>query len=357
MMFLGSYYGDWNNESNFLRAPLGSSSYTLASIYAGFPHLFLHSMALGETLGHGVRLSQNHGPDGPYRPIDRMSRHVHLALMGDPTLRLHPVRPARTLRASSSAGAVQLEWDPSLDGGVRGYHVYRGASMAGPFVRVTGSNPVTQSHFQDSPPAGTHTYMVRAIKLEQSGTGTYFNSSQGIFATAVVSGSGVRAPAAPGNLRATVISSAAIQLVWEDNSQNETGFKIEQRRGGEGEFVEIGQAGADATTFISDTLSAGSDYVFRVRAVNGAGHSAYSNEAQARTPAASSAPPAIELSRFQEDRFYLQLRGEAGQPFTVEVSDDFQAWFPFQSGAFSGTTFDFYDYSVRNVPQRFYRVR
>ena len=47
--FIGSYFGDWNIESSFLRAPLGSG-YCLTVIWDGRPHWWLHHMALGETM-------------------------------------------------------------------------------------------------------------------------------------------------------------------------------------------------------------------------------------------------------------------------------------------------------------------
>src|SRR6185436_8869270 len=87
-MFFGSYFGDWDNESDFLRAPLGSTTYGLTAAWAGRPHWFFHHMGLGETIGYSTRLSQNN--NGLYSPVSSGSRQVHIALMGDPTLRMHP---------------------------------------------------------------------------------------------------------------------------------------------------------------------------------------------------------------------------------------------------------------------------
>jgi hypothetical protein len=47
--------------------------------------------------------------------------------------------------------------------------------------------PISNTSFSDAPAPGSWTYMVRAIKLEQSGGGTYYNASQGIFGTATAS--------------------------------------------------------------------------------------------------------------------------------------------------------------------------
>ncbi|MSU59203.1 MAG: hypothetical protein EXS35_13725 [Pedosphaera sp.] len=181
-MLLGSYFGDWDTQDNFLRAPLATASYGLASAWAGLPHWYWHHLALGETLGFSARLTQNNATNGLYRhQVNASARGVHLALMGDHTLRLHPVRPASGL-TNIFPGAPVLSWNPSPDA-VLGYHVYRAANAAGPFTRLT-TGLLTATNFTDTnAPAGANTYLVRAVKLETSGGGTYFNPSQGIFHT------------------------------------------------------------------------------------------------------------------------------------------------------------------------------
>ena len=84
-------------------------------------------------------------------------------------------------------------------------------------------------------------------------------------------------PAAPTGLTATGSSTTAIRLKWTDNSDNETSFRIEQKIGGS--FVQIGFASIDATQVIIPDFNAGQAVTFRIRASNGGGDSAYSNEA------------------------------------------------------------------------------
>jgi hypothetical protein len=122
-----------------------------------------------------------------YPPWNTGSGQVHIALLGDPTLRMHWVRPATGLNASADSSGVHLNWGPSPDS-VIGYHVFRASTPGGPYTRVTAA-PVTASSFTDSPLAGNYSYMVRAVKLEQTPSGTYFNMSQGIFASTSSSGS------------------------------------------------------------------------------------------------------------------------------------------------------------------------
>ena len=182
-MLYGSYFGDWDNKDNFLRAPLASEPSMLAAVWAGAPAWHIHHMALGETLGYVTRLSQNNST--LYAPSDRV-RQIHVALMGDPSLRLHVVKPPSNLIAGSSGHTIHLDWLPSEDD-IVGYHVYRADSLMGKFIRLN-SSIITQTEYNDYVGDNeAYTYMVRAVKLETSGGGSYYNLSQGILDSATSS--------------------------------------------------------------------------------------------------------------------------------------------------------------------------
>jgi hypothetical protein len=72
-----------------------------------------------------------------------------------------------TVSATESNGVVEITWSPVLFPGLRGYHVYRGESDAGPFQRLTPHDapvPPTATVYRDEPPAGrTYFYTVRAV--------------------------------------------------------------------------------------------------------------------------------------------------------------------------------------------------
>lgn len=181
----GSYFGDWDNINNFLRAALATPTYTLTAAWAGRPHWFAHRMALGGTIGESSRLSQNNNFSGCYRQVNAGSQQVHVALMGDPTLRLHPVAPPTNVIAAEEAGQAALTWTASAEP-VLGYFVYRATDADGPFTRVSAAL-VAGTSFRDSATGpGDYTYQVRAIRLEQSASGSYYNSSQGAFASVSV---------------------------------------------------------------------------------------------------------------------------------------------------------------------------
>src|SRR5258705_112185 len=87
-------------------------------------------------------------------------------------------------------------------------------------------------------------------------------------------------PAAPSGLTVTTITSSSVSLAWTDNSNNETGFKIQRKQGATGAYTTIKTTTANVTTY-TDSDSAlldGTQYYYKVSATNSAGDSAYSNE-------------------------------------------------------------------------------
>jgi hypothetical protein len=83
-------------------------------------------------------------------------------------------------------------------------------------------------------------------------------------------------PLAPSDLSAEALPGGRARLAWTDNSDDETSFRIERRRG-TARFTEIASVGAGVTTFEDSGLEAGVAYDYRVRARNAAGNSAFSN--------------------------------------------------------------------------------
>lgn len=179
----GSYFGDWDTTNNVMRATLATPTYTLTSAWAGRPHWFVHHMGLGETIGHSARLTQINNSSASYRQINPGSQQIHIALMGDPTLRLHPVAPPTSPLAQAGGTQVALSWTESVEP-VLGYHVYRATNAAGPFTRVSSELVATNEFTDTGLTSGDYTYMVRAVRLEVSASGSYYNASQGAFVNA-----------------------------------------------------------------------------------------------------------------------------------------------------------------------------
>ncbi|MBN1670088.1 MAG: DUF4038 domain-containing protein [Kiritimatiellae bacterium] len=90
-------------------------------------------------------------------------------------------------------------------------------------------------------------------------------------------------PAAPGGLAAAALSTSRIRVTWQDNSDNETVFKIDRRQSGASDWVRIAEPGANVTTCTDTGLPAGTKFYYMVKAGNAAGDSPYSAVAAATT--------------------------------------------------------------------------
>jgi len=178
-MLFGSYFGDWDSPSNnFLRGALANGS-TLTNCWAGRPYWHFHHMGMGETIGFSALMSMNNNLT--YEP-NNSQRGVHMALMGDPTLRSDIVTPVSDLTVEYLEPHALLQWLPSQDS-VMGYHIFR-KTEGQKFFEKINTVPVTTHYYADSclSVKGTHTYMVRALKLENTNGGSYYNMSTGIIA-------------------------------------------------------------------------------------------------------------------------------------------------------------------------------
>ncbi|UII34639.1 GEVED domain-containing protein [Fulvivirga ulvae] len=102
-----------------------------------------------------------------------------------------------------------------------------------------------------------------------------------LIATGTSDGGGTTVTA-PSGLSATAASSSQINLTWNDNSNNETGFAIERASGG-GSYSTIANLGANSTSYSNTGLSASTTYTYRVRAYSGSTYSSYSNTSSATT--------------------------------------------------------------------------
>jgi hypothetical protein len=177
-MLFGSYFGDWDSPNNLMRSQLATATYTLSCAWSGRPNWQFHHMALGETIGFSARSTQNNGT--LYDP-GMFPQCFHIALMGDPTLRMHMVAPPSGLTvAGNSAGGIDLHWASSPDP-VAGYCVYQAPTIAGPFANLTGGLIAGTAYTVAAPGSDACVYMVRAVNLEVSASGSYFNASEGIF--------------------------------------------------------------------------------------------------------------------------------------------------------------------------------
>jgi transcriptional regulator CtsR len=192
-----------------------------------------------------------------------------------------PPPPPVPVLVSPANGATGQSLTPTLawnaSSGAASYGVQLSTSPAFATTAVNQSGLSSTQYAIASGLSWNTLYYWRANATNTSGSTSAWSAAW-VFVTAAGP-----PPAAPSNLTATVVSSSQINLSWQDNSNNETGFAIERKTGAGGTYAQIATVGANVTSYNSTTLSASTLYYYRVRAYNANGNSGYTNEAWATT--------------------------------------------------------------------------
>jgi hypothetical protein len=214
-----------------------------------------------------------------------------------------PAAPSNLTATAISTNQIKLTWADNA-GNESGFKIERKNGTAGTYnqIATVGANVMSYT----SAGLGPNTnYFFRVRAYNAAGPSDYSNEASARTLPL--------APAAPGNLTAATASSKKIVLAWTDNSGNETGFKIERKKGAAGTFGQIANIGANRTGFVDSSLSGNTEYFYRVRAYNAGGHSGYSNEAHATTlPGTPAAPGSLTATAISESRIDLAWVDNAG---------------------------------------------
>jgi hypothetical protein len=121
----------------------------------------------------------------------------------------------------------------------------------------------------------------------------------GIEAIYPPSSGNTQAPAAPSSLVADLNTSSptsSLVLSWSDNSNNESGFRVQRSADG-ASFTQIAQVGSNTRSFTDGGLAPGTLYYYRVFAYNSSGTSPSSNVAAGQTeaPALLNTAPSVSI--------------------------------------------------------------
>jgi titin len=182
-----------------------------------------------------------------------------------------PKAPSRLAATAISPTQIDLTWvDNAAD--ETGFELERSVDGL-KFVKIADLGINAKTFSNTALPSSTK-FWYRILSKNSAGKSAYSNIAN---ATTLLA-----APDAPENLMATAVSISQINLTWADSSDNEAGFQLERSLNGTA-FTKIADLPANSKSYQSSNLSPATEYYFRVRAINAAGASAYSNIASATT--------------------------------------------------------------------------
>jgi hypothetical protein len=178
----GSYFGDHDVPNALLRVAI-ATKHTLVTWWHSWPGLpAAHQIALGATFGEMFNASQSRrGPNAqlpfPEGGSGGVVGKVFVNLHGDPTLRLFAVPPVSNLRGSAdSCGLAELSW---VDGTSAPTDDEAPAPTA--YYEVLSEDWVLlgapKTPLFQAPADAPKTFRVRAVRLETTKSGTFFNPS------------------------------------------------------------------------------------------------------------------------------------------------------------------------------------
>ena len=212
-----------------------------------------------------VNMSQNRSLIATYS--------VYVPPTPTPTPPPAPSAPTLIAPANKATGlnpTPTMQWNAAARADTYNLQISTTASFTSIVLNQTG---ITNTSFDIAP--GTLNWNTRyywRVNARNSGgvsswsTTRYFNTAYG------------PPPAAPSNLSATAVSTSQINLVWQDNSGDETGFRIERKTGVSGSYAQIASVSAGVTSYSNTRLTSNTTYYYRVRAYNLGGNSNYSSE-------------------------------------------------------------------------------
>jgi FtsP/CotA-like multicopper oxidase with cupredoxin domain len=218
-----------------------------------------------------------------------------------------PPKAATNLAVSAQGGRATLTWtdnsinetnfrieranEPTFTTGLATFTVGQNVTT---FVDTTIQNNRTYSYrvLASNVVGDTQVYPTSPIGFPTMSADSKYSNTASIGAAAAV-------PADPTSLGLTLLTGPQISLTWRDNATNETGFVVERSING-GAFVQIATPGprnnTGSVTYVDATVTGGNSYSYRVKAVNAAGPSGYSNISTYIVPALPAAATSLTVT-------------------------------------------------------------
>ncbi|UXX77693.1 DNRLRE domain-containing protein [Reichenbachiella carrageenanivorans] len=190
-----------------------------------------------------------------------------------------PAAPVGLSATVLSDSEIDLTWNASAEGDLAHYNIMRSSDNGSTYTQIAEKITATSYSDIDLLPSTTYFYTVTAVDDSR-------NESDASSAVSKTTDAPPAPPAAPTVLAVVSSTGYQVNLTWTDNATNERGFSLERKT--TGDFAEVEELDEDLVSFSDKELNPSTTYIYRIRAFNAGGNSAYSNEVSVTTTAPDS---------------------------------------------------------------------
>jgi hypothetical protein len=279
----------------------------------GSTYALLEAVGVGITFAGVVGLTQDQNYWFRVQAYATGSTSAYSNVVNIRTLPTIPAAPTGLSLLVGGTSQIALSWTDNATN-EQYFNVFQTTDGGSSYVLGTTLGANSTAYIATGLCAGT-TYGFRVNAGNTGGTSGFAGPE---FATTIPN-----APAAPSNLRFTLITAGRMDFIWDDNSTNETGFLVQSSTGGVS-YSDLETTAANINEYSARGLNSGTTYFFRVAAFNSGGTSAFSGATSAQTlQTAPSAPSSlVAYTSVPETKNYLRYT----QGFTTSVSTANGGW-------------------------------
>uniref|UniRef100_A0A8C1SVJ2 Myomesin 1b n=1 Tax=Cyprinus carpio TaxID=7962 RepID=A0A8C1SVJ2_CYPCA len=338
--------------------PVKFARFPVTGLVEGRSYVFRVRAVNKVGMSHPSRVSE---PVAAMDPADRTRKGTSAPWTGqiivteeEPVEGVVPGRPRDLSVIEATKNYVVLSWKPPGDKGHEGvmYYVEKCVSGTDSWQRVNTEIPVRSPRFALFDLAEGKSYRFRVRCCNSAGVG---EPSEPTEATTV--GDKLDIPSAPGRVVPTRNTDTSVVVSWEASrdAKELVGYYIESSISGSNAWEPCNNKPVKGTRFICHGLTTGESYVFRVRAVNAAGISEFSQESEAikvKAAIASPTPPyGITVLECVRDSMVLAWK----QP-TFIGGADITGYFVDYREVIGGVPGKWHEANIKAVSERAYRV-
>jgi len=170
-------------------------------------------------------------------------------------------------------GKINLSWTDN-SGNELGFKIERSRNYGRRYSEIATVSEGTTSYADENLAYGVYQYRVRAYNV--AGDSNFSNVPKVYLVQTP--------PARPSGLVTEVVSPTQIKLTWNDNSDNEDGFRINRNTSSSGRYTLIATLDANTTEYIDENLEPGQSYYYAMSAYNEVRHADHRGIVSATTP-------------------------------------------------------------------------